>query len=168
MWLSEPHFCSITRVTRSLLEKLVSPPVGRNRASFFTNIWLTEPNVREKDKKVPCCRRRRLPLWEHMSDLYAHRVTRVNNTRYVVPPWGTGFASGRAEETIFFHKNLHIVQIFVKKDKKVLCCRRRSWISGRSTDRNRLHRVTRVNYRTDAVVAPAGNLPPCRRRSTPK
>jgi len=26
--------------------------------------------------------------------------------------------SGRAEETIFFHKNLHKVQIFVKKRKK--------------------------------------------------
>jgi len=31
---------------------------------FFRNIWLSEPNVPEKDKKVPRCRRRSgLQVW---------------------------------------------------------------------------------------------------------
>jgi hypothetical protein len=112
-------------LTRSLLEKLVSPPAGRNRASFFTNMWLTEPHVREKDKKVPCCRRRRLPLWEHMSDLYAHRVSPVMYRTYAVLHLETYFASGRAEQTTFFTKFLHNVQKFREKDHSVPCCRRR-------------------------------------------
>ncbi len=33
-------------------------------------------------------------------------------------PGGLGFASGRAEDSILFHKNLHFVQIFVKKIKQ--------------------------------------------------
>jgi hypothetical protein len=42
----------------------------------------------------------------------------VHNTRYAVTnPEGT-FASGRAEDSVLFHKNLHKVQIFVKQLKK--------------------------------------------------
>jgi hypothetical protein len=45
--------------------------------SLFRNMWLGEPHVPEKDKTVPCCRKRiRLPLGK-MSGLRINRVTRV-------------------------------------------------------------------------------------------
>jgi len=39
------------------------------------------------------------------------------NTSYAVTNPEGNLASGRAEETIFFYKNLHFVQLFVKKEK---------------------------------------------------
>jgi len=35
---------------RSLTRKGMSPPAGWKSLSFFTNIWLCEPHVREKEK----------------------------------------------------------------------------------------------------------------------
>jgi len=46
-------------------------------------------NFVNKIHEVPCCRRRRLPLWEYVSDFYAHRVSRViYRTRVVTNPEG--------------------------------------------------------------------------------
>jgi hypothetical protein len=65
------------------------------------------PNVNffvKKIKKVPCCRRRiGLPSHE-TSGLHVNRVSRVNNTSYEVTDLAEHFASGRAEDSILFHK----------------------------------------------------------------
>jgi hypothetical protein len=45
----------------------------------------------------------------------------------------TVIGSRHSEKTIFFHKDLCILQIFVKKDKEVPCCRRRNELPGLST-----------------------------------
>jgi hypothetical protein len=76
---------------------------GRNQI-FFTNIWLAEPNVREKDKKSTMLPQANRLSSDDTSRLNAHRVTRVNNRSYAVPPPEVDIASGRAEDSIFFHK----------------------------------------------------------------
>jgi len=71
---------------------------------FFTEMLHIVQHFCEKDKRIPCCRRRRLSLWEYMSDLYAHCVTPVNNTRYAVTNPKRNFASGRAVPDILFQR----------------------------------------------------------------
>ncbi len=52
-----------------------SPPAGRKTPCFFTKMLHCVQHFCEKDKNVPCCRRRiGLPSGE-MSRLHAHRVT---------------------------------------------------------------------------------------------
>jgi len=74
------------------------------------------------------------------------RVTRVNYGSYVVTELKENCVSGRAEDSMLFHKKLHKVQLFVKKIEKVPRCRRRvGFSSGETFDLN-THRVSRVNY----------------------
>jgi hypothetical protein len=101
-----------------LQERSDSPPAGRNGTFFFQNIWLSEPNVLEKDTKVPCCRRRIAFSSGQTPGLNADRVSPVNYTSYAVSFREENIVSGRAGDSILFHKNLHIVQIFVKKIQK--------------------------------------------------
>jgi len=82
------------------------------------NIFHFVKNVVNKIHEVPCCRRRRLPLWEYVSDFYAHRVTCVIDRTYAVLHLEMYFAFGRAEPTIFFTKMLHNVQHFCEKEQK--------------------------------------------------
>ena len=55
-----------------------SPPAGRKIPCFFTNMLHCVQHVCEKDKNVPCCRRR---IWLPSGEIFrlnAHRVTPVN------------------------------------------------------------------------------------------
>jgi len=72
------------------------------------NIFHEVKNVVRKIHEVPCCRRRRLLLWEYVSDFYAHRVTCVIYTSYAVAHAKGMFASGRAEDSMLVHK--HVAQ----------------------------------------------------------
>ncbi len=96
--------CHIQELRGAPPEDILRLRSGGTDHPYFTNMWLCEPHVREKEKTVPCCRRRRLPLWAYISDLYAHRVTPVIYTSYAVgsksrrlPGQLARFASGRVE-----------------------------------------------------------------------
>ncbi len=105
----------------------------------------------EKGKKAPCCRRRFCHSPGEMPGLMNDRVSRVNNTTYAVAHPKGNFASGRAEDSILFHKILHIVQNFVKKIHKVPCCRRRNVPLLGQTSSLGTDRVSRINNRSYAV-----------------
>jgi hypothetical protein len=80
-------------------------------------MWLSEPHVLEKDKKVPCCRRRiGLPSGQ-TPGLPTHRVTRVP-WRYAVTDPEKHFASGRVEDSRSCSQKNSQSEFFCEQDKK--------------------------------------------------
>ncbi len=80
---------------------------GRMEDSILnlTNILHFVQNVRQKEHHIPCCRRRIGLSAGETSGLRTHRVSRVIDTTYAVAHPKGNFASGRAEDSILFHKN---------------------------------------------------------------
>jgi hypothetical protein len=92
------------------------------RFNFFTEIWLGEPNFREKAWNLPPCRRRVGPCIQVNTWFETDRVTPVIHTSYAVRvqtsrlhPITAYFACGSMVRFILFHKRIHVVNSFVKK-----------------------------------------------------
>ncbi|MFP4441462.1 MAG: hypothetical protein ACLFVO_29890, partial [Chloroflexaceae bacterium] len=59
-----------------------------------------------------------------------------NKTTYTVTPLEGAIASGRAEETILFSQKIFTLwKFFVRKDKRVPCCRRFCYLKGIAPNR---------------------------------
>jgi hypothetical protein len=114
------------------------------RFHAFSHECCTMCNIRVKKKKVPCCRRRVRFSSGQTPGLNTRRVISVIDRSYAVVDLAGDSASGRAEEIIFFTKNLHLVQIFGEKDQKVPCCRRRIGLPPGQMSSLWTHRVSRV------------------------
>ncbi len=80
--------------------------------------------LQERKKGVPCCRRRFCRSPGETPGLHSNRVTRVNDRSYAVPRERSFAPPAGRKILFFFTKNLHVVQIFCEKDKRVPCCRR--------------------------------------------
>jgi hypothetical protein len=109
---------SITRLTRLLTRKEISPPAGRKIPFFFTKILHFVQNFCEKDQKVPCCRRRFCRSPGETPGLMNHRVTRVNYTRYAVPLREGDIASARPEAISY----AGAIKLDVSPDASPLAC----------------------------------------------
>jgi len=81
-----------------------------------------------------------------------NRATTNADMYKVLPRLAGDIASGRWEETRSFSQENHKMNFSCEKEHHVPRCRRRIGLLGWSTDRNRLHRVTRVNYTCYAVT----------------
>ncbi len=151
----------LTRVTRSLPRQDVSPPAGRKIPFFFTQMLHRVQYLCEKEKNVPCCRRRfcrsgLAPGWSGHLDHEHHEMSEIRETvnadiDQVIPHFVGDIASGRAEANSSFARKNSLSELFCEKEKSVPCCRQRfgrspSEIPGLMNDR-----VTRVNNRSYAV-----------------
>ncbi|MFP4437019.1 MAG: hypothetical protein ACLFVO_07210 [Chloroflexaceae bacterium] len=95
---------------------LAERPVGR----ALTLIFLPQPySKRENQTKS---HRKKNAFCICIGRFFVPGFSGFAGTTYAVTTLEGNFASGRVEETIFFTKNSHFVQIFCEKDKKVPCC----------------------------------------------
>ncbi len=77
VWNRPRNSCYLTRLTRLLTRKEISPPAERKIPFFFTKILHFVQNFCEKDQNVPCCRRRFCRSPGETPGLMNHRVTPV-------------------------------------------------------------------------------------------
>jgi len=103
-----------------------------------------------------------LPIRDRLSPRAAHSSmfakAGIIYRTYAVLHLEMYFASGRAEQTTFFTKCLHVVQTFREKDHSVPCCRRRFCRSSGQTPGLHVNRVSPVIYRTYALDDQTGRL----------
>jgi len=85
---------------------------------FHKNLHNVQVFVKKPDH-VPCCRRRVCLLSGQTPGLYAHRVSRVNNTRYAVPDQAGHSASGRVVPDILFGEKVARSATFSPKRSKL-------------------------------------------------
>jgi hypothetical protein len=116
---SPRHSCYFTQRTRSLTRQEIPPPAGRNWTSFFTNMWLCEPHVCEKDQKrtmLPQAHRAATwsNAWFECSPRHSCEITGV--TRSLV--WTRILPLAGRKISDRFHKKIHVVKFFVKPIKQ--------------------------------------------------
>ncbi len=117
----------------------------------------------QKNRNIPCCRRRRPLSSGQTSDLNAHRVSRVTDRTYAITEPKEHYASGRVEDPRSFAQNIYtLCKCFVQKNRNIPCCRRRRPLSSGQTCSLNTHRVSRV---TDTIYAVGQVIkPPARSR----